>query len=124
MSAKLLGSAQFFQIFNNNINLEAICLRGRGKNGENAAYIDGVNIWRTKLYVAEEDLEYYQSTCPYFLFHNIETLDVETEVRTHAEARKVDKTKYYNLNGQEIPAPNEGITIVAPRDGPAYKVKN
>ena len=103
-------------------NLVSIYLRGKNKGTGDANRINGINIWKVKLYVDEENLEYYQSHSPFFLFHNIEVYSSSSAIRQAALSNRLGNARYYNIKGQEVTAKNKGVTIIVTESGSTYKV--
>lgn len=103
-------------------NLVSIYLRGNNTGIGDAKHLSGTNIWKVKLYVDEEYLEYYQSYSPFFLFHNIEVYSASSAIRQAAVSNRLGNVRYYNIKGQEVSAKNKGVTIIVTESGSTYKV--
>lgn len=119
-SVSLPSTFEIAKCFKNNNQLVSIYLRG--KNDKTGYALNGINIWKVKLYVDEESLDYYQSNSPFFLFHYIEVYNSPSTIRQAAVTNKLGKVRYYNINGNEVTSKNKGITIIVTELGSVYKV--
>ena len=66
-------------------NLESIYLRGKNTGTGDAKHLSGINIWKVKLLVDEDYLEYYKSYSPFFLFHHIESYNNQSPATDEKE---------------------------------------
>lgn len=121
-SVSLPATFEIAKRFKNNNQLISIYLRGKNGKTGNAYALNGINIWKVKLYVDEESLDYYQSNSPFFLFHYIEVYNSPSTIRQAAVTNKLGKVRYYNINGNEVTSKNKGITIIVTESGSVYKV--